>query len=214
MTQIPTTTEEVRRAYNENASLYALFEPMAEYLGLRRIRRRLLRQATGDVLEVAVGTGANLPYYPDGCRITAVDISEAMLKRAQRRAGKLHLQVGFHRMNAEAHDFPNGHFDTVVSTMTLCTFIDPIEALREMSRVCKPEGKILLMEHGRSRWEWIARWQDQREEKHAKQVGCHWNRESLEIAEAAGLTIIHARRHFFGIFHELAALPAPIPQTA
>ncbi len=214
MTQIPTTTEEVRQAYNENASLYALFEPVAEYLGLRRIRRHLLQQATGDVLEVAVGTDANLRHYPKDCRLTAVDLSAAMLERAQRRTEKLRLQVDFRQMDAEHLDFPAGRFDTVTSTMTLCTFIDPVAALGEMSRVCKPGGRILLMEHGRSSTGWIARWQNRREDKHARQFGCHWNRESLEIAEAAGLTITHAQRHFFGIFHEIVARPAPIPQPA
>ncbi len=203
---IPSTTAEVRRAYDENASLYALFEPVAEYLGLRRVRRRLLRQATGDVLEVAVGTGANLRYYPRDCRLAAVDVGGAMLEHARRRAEKQRLNVDFRRMDAEALDFPDDHFDTVVSTMTLCTFIDPIAALQEMSRVCKPGGKILLMEHGRSCWGWLARWQDRREYQHAKQVGCHWNREPLELAEAAGLEVVYARRHFSGIFHEMVIL--------
>lgn len=103
---VPSTTEEIRRAYNENASVYALFEPIAEYLGLRRVRRRLLRQATGEVLEVAVGTGANLPYYPGGCRITAVDVSEAMLERAESRAEPLGRPVDFRRMDAEGLGFP------------------------------------------------------------------------------------------------------------
>lgn len=203
---VPSTTEEVRRAYNENASLYALFEPIAEYLGLRRVRRRLLRQAEGEVLEVAVGTGLNLPHYPAGCRITAVDISEAMLERAGRRAESLGLQVDFHQMNAEGLDVPTGRFDTVVSTMTLCTFIEPMRALREMSRVCKSDGRILLMEHGRSNVGWIARWQDRREEKHAEQLGCHWNREPQEIVRQAGLKLIQSQIHFFGIFHEIVIL--------
>jgi ubiquinone/menaquinone biosynthesis C-methylase UbiE len=205
---IPSTTEEVRRAYNENASLYAVFEPVAEYLGLRRIRRRLLQKASGDVLEVAVGTGANLHYYPTGCRLTAVDVSETMLEHARNRAERIDRQIGFRRMDAEALDFSAGRFDTVVSTMTLCTFIHPVEALREMSRVCTPGGKLLLMEHGRSRWGWLGRWQDRREHQHAKQVGCHWNREPLELVQGAGLEVVRAQRHFFGILHEIAAVPS------
>ena len=211
---IPRTTEEVRQAYDENASIYALFEPIAEYLGLRRLRRRLLQQARGEVLEVAVGTGANLPHYPADCRITAVDVSEAMLGRAEKRAQKLKLNAEFHQTDAEDLDFPTDHFDTVTSTMTLCTFINPASALREMSRVCKPDGKILLMEHGRSSTEWIARWQDRREHQHAKQVGCHWNREPLEIATEAGLDVMRTQRHFFGIFHEIVAHPVLVSKSA
>ena len=211
---IPSTTEEVRRAYDENASIYALFEPVAEYLGLRRLRRRLLQQARGEVLEVAVGTGANLPCYPPGCRLTAVDVSEAMLRRAEKRAQKLKLDAEFYQADAEDLDFPTDHFDTIVSTMTLCTFIDPASALREMSRVCKPDGKILLMEHGRSSTGWIARWQDRREHQHAKQVGCHWNREPLEIATEAGLDVMRTQRHFFGILHEIVAHPVLVSRSA
>ena len=211
---IPSTTEEVRRAYNENASIYALFEPVAEYLGLRRLRRRLLQQATGEVLEVAVGTGANLPYYPAGCCITAVDVSEAMLRYAEKRAQKLGLNAEFQQMDAENLDFPTDHFDTVASTMTLCTFIDPASALREMSRVCKPDGKILLLEHGRSSTGWIGQWQDRREHHHAKHVGCHWNREPLDIVAEAGLDIVSTSRHFFGIFHGIMAHPALISKPA
>lgn len=97
--------------------------------------------------------------------------------------------------------------------MTLCTFIHPVEVLHEMSRACKPGGKILLMEHGRSRIGWIGRWQDRRAAKHAEQFGCHWNREPLEIAEEAGLDVMQAERHFFGIFHEIVSRPAPSPKA-
>ena len=201
--QIPTTTEEVRQAYEENASAYALVGPVVEYLGLGRLRRRLLRKASGDVLEVAVGTGANLRHYPEGCRLTAVDISEAMMEHAKQQAGKLDRQVDFRLMDAEHLDFPSDHFDTVVSTMTVCTFIHPVTALQEMSRVCKPDGKILLLEHGRSSIAWIARWQDRREARHADKTGCHWNREPLALAREAGLKPATSRRSFFGIFHEI-----------
>lgn len=209
---VPSTVDEVRAAYNENASTYALVESIPEYLGLRRIRRRLIQQAESKVLEVAVGTGLNLPYYASDCRLTAVDISEAMLERAERRAESLGLQVDFRQMKAEELDFPDNHFDTIVSTMTLCTFIEPVKALREMSRVCKPDGRILLMEHGRSSTGPIARFQDRWEEKHAEQMGCHWNREPVEIAQEAGLELIQAQTHFFGVFHEIVARPAPIPE--
>lgn len=202
--EVPTTTEEVRQAYEENASAYALVGPIAEYLGLGRLRRRLLQNASGDVLEVAVGTGANLRHYPEGCRITAVDISEAMLEHARRQAAKLDLQVNFRPMDAEHLDFPDNHFDTVVSTMTMCTFIHPVTALQQMNRVCKTDGKILLLEHGRSSTGWIARWQDRGEMRHADKTGCHWNREPLALVREAGLAPTTSQRSFFGIFHEIA----------
>lgn len=205
--RIPSTTEEVRDRYNENASLYALCEPVLDYLGLQRLRQRLLTRASGDVLEVAVGTGANLKYYPADCRLTAVDISESMLEVARRKAEKLNRAVSFEVMDAEHLEFPDNRFDTVVSTLTMCTFIHPAAVLQEMARVCRPEGRILLLEHGRSSWKAIGRWQDRHEQWHAKQLGCHWNRKPLTVVKEAGLPLELSRRSFLGIFHLMIVRP-------
>lgn len=205
------TPEEIRAKYDGFARRYAVMEVPQELLGVRKLRRRMLRKATGDVLEVAVGTGANLPHYPAGCRITAVDISPAMLAIAEERARKLDIDAAFRVMDVEALDFPDESFDTVVSTLSSCTFPDPASALREMGRVCRGDGRILLLEHGRSDREWLGRWQDRREDRHARQLGCHWNREPLEITRQAGLEVSHYRRTFLGIFQEIEAQrPAPL----
>jgi len=95
----------------------------------------------------------------------------------------------------------------VVSSLTTCTFPNPVAALQEMGRVCRPEGKILLLEHGRSDRAWLGRWQDERADRHAKQLGCHWNREPLELVREAGLKIVNAQRLFFGIFYQINAEP-------
>jgi ubiquinone/menaquinone biosynthesis C-methylase UbiE len=163
----------------------------------------LLRRASGKVLEVAVGTGKNLPYYPRGCRIIAVDLSREMLKVARKRAVKLSLDISFLQAAAEVLPFQDKSFDTVVSSLTTCTFPNPVLALREMARVCRTGGKILLLEHGRSDRKWLANWQDRKDERHAGQLGCHWNREPLELVRQAGLKMVTARRTFFGIFHEI-----------
>ena len=199
------TTEEIKRKYDESASKYARIEPIQEYLGVRRLRRRLLRRASGEVLEVACGTGANFPYYPKEYTLTAVDVSPAMVEIAQRRAEKLGLDVDFRIMDAETLAFPDERFETVVSTLTLCTFPDPVAALSEMERVCREDGRILLLEHGRSNNRLVGRLQDVREDAHARQFGCHWNREPLDLVEQAGLRPIAARRTFLGIFHEIKA---------
>jgi len=199
------TPEEIREKYDGFARRYAVIEFPQELLGVRKLRSRMLRKASGDVLEVAVGTGINLPHYPAGCRVTAVDISPAMLDIAGERTRKLGMDVAFRVMNAEALEFTDESFDTVVSTLSLCTFPDPVSALREMGRACRREGRILLLEHGRSDRERLGRWQDRRENRHARQLGCHWNREPLEIARRAGLDVICYRRTFFGIFQEIEA---------
>ena len=117
-------------------------------------------------------------------------------------------------MDAESLAFPSHTFDTVVSALTVCTFANPVAALREMARVCRADGRLLLLEHGRSDREWLGRWQDRRADRHAKTLGCRWNREPLELVRQAGLGVIAARRVFFGIFHVLEVKPtSPAPAS-
>lgn len=201
------TSEEISEKYDRIARWYDLIEGVPDLLGIRRLRQRMLRQASGKVLEVAVGTGKNLPYYPTDCGIIAVDLSREMLNVARERAAKLSMNVSFLLADAEALPFSNQIFDTVVSSLSTCTFPNPVGALREMARVCKPAGRILLVEHGRSNREWLARWQDRHADQFAKPLGCHWNREPLEIAREAGLKVIETQRCFFGIFHRIKAEP-------
>lgn len=199
------TTAEIKRKYNDFASTYTVMERVQELLGLRNLRQRLVRRASGEVLEVACGTGANFPYYPPECAVTAVDLSPAMVEIADQRAEPVALEIDVQIMDAERLAFPAESFDTVVSTLTLCTFPDPIAALEEMQRVCREDGQILLLEHGRSDNRLVGRFQDVREDAHAKRLGCHWNREPLDLVEQAGLRPIATRRTFLGIFHEIEA---------
>jgi ubiquinone/menaquinone biosynthesis C-methylase UbiE len=204
---LPTTKQEIQRKYEHFARWYDVVEGILEALGIRRLRRELLQKATGQILEVAAGTGKNLRYYPKGCQVTAEDLTLAMLSRARRRALGLHLDVSFGLMDAESLACRDHSFDTVVSTLSLCTFIDPLAALREMARVCRPGGRILLLEHGRSDRETIARWQDRWADRHAKRLGCHWNRQPLELVQQAGLTLHSGRHTCLGVFYSLEASP-------
>lgn len=197
--------EALQQRYDKAARWYDRAESMLDWLGVGRLRRELLAKASGDVLEVAVGTGKNLPHYPRGCTITAADLSPNMLAVARERAERLDLDVDFRIMDAEALDFPDDSFDTVVSTLSTCTFPDPVKALREMARACRPGGKVLLLEHGRSSHPRLARFQDRRAEVFANPLGCHWNREPLELVRRAGFADITAHRTFFGVIHTVEA---------
>jgi ubiquinone/menaquinone biosynthesis C-methylase UbiE len=197
---------EIAKKYDAFARFYDAAELLPELLGLRRLRRRLVERAGGDVLEVAIGTGKNLVHYPEGVRLTGVDLSRAMLAKAQSRAEQLGLSGAFQVMNAEHLPLPDESFDTVVDTMSLCTFPDPVATLKELGRVCRTSGRVLLLEHGRSDRAWLARFQDRRAEKHAESLGCHWNREPLQLAEQSGLRIVRAERYFFGVFHLIEAV--------
>ncbi len=209
----PDPKDEIRAKYEKFARWYDLMDGIPEILGVGRLRRRLLQRASGRVLEIAVGTGRNLRFYPKTCKMTAVDYSSAMLEIARNRAARLGLTIPFLVMDGEALAFPDQCFDTVVSTLTLCTFPDPAAALREMVRVCRADGRILLLEHGRSDWEWLGSWQDRRADRHAKALGCRWNREPLDLARQAGLKLEAAQRFFFGIVHLIQAIP-PLPAPA
>src|SRR4030095_4218896 len=201
------TSREISEKYDRFARWYDLVEEIPNVLGVRKLRRGVLQRASGKVLEVAVGTGKNLPYYPRRCRIIAMDVSREMLNVAMQRAAKLSMDVSFSLADAAALPFPDRSFDTVVSSLSTCTFPEAVIALREMARVCRREGRVLLLEHGRSNREWLGRWQDRREDSFAKQLGCHWNRESLELVREAGLKINNSRRVFFGVFHTIDAEP-------
>ena len=204
---IKLTSNEISVKYNRFARWYDFVEGIPDLLGVRKLRQRLLPRASGKVLEVAVGTGKNLRYYPHGCRVIAVDVSGAMLNIARKRATKLSLNASFLLTDAEALPFSDKSFDSVVSSLSTCTFPNPVAALQEMARVCRTDGKILLLEHGRSNREWLGRWQDRREDSFAKQLGCHWNREPLKMAQLANLRIMTASHTFLGIFHLIEAKP-------
>ena len=199
------TSREISEKYNQFARWYDWLEGILNLLGLSRLRRRLLRRASGNVLEVAVGTGKNLTYYPRDCRIVAVDLSSEMIKVARKRAATLPCPVFFLVADAVDLPFPDKSFDTVVSSLSTCTFPNPVAALEEMARVCRAEGKILLLEHGRSARERLAHWQDRHADQFAKPLGCHWNREPQDLARKAGLMVHRAERFFFGIFHQIEA---------
>jgi ubiquinone/menaquinone biosynthesis C-methylase UbiE len=193
------SSREIREKYDRIAKWYDFLIPL-EWLGLGAARRELLAGARGDVLEIAAGTGRNFRHYPQEARVTAIDLSPAMLAIARRRATpNVRLAV----MDAEALGFAAASFDTVISTLGLCTYPHPEAALREMGRVCRPGGRILLIEHGRSDRPRIARFQDRHAAFHVNATCCHWNREPLELVQIAGLRVIASRRRLFGIVHAI-----------
>jgi ubiquinone/menaquinone biosynthesis C-methylase UbiE len=203
------TQEEIRQRYDKAAPWYDLQISILEGLiGVARLRRELLRKATGQVLEIAVGTGRNFSFYPKDCTITAIDPSSQMLEFARKRAKKLNMHTHLQVMDAQALAFPDHSFDTIVSSLSLCTIPDPVHALREVARVCRPDGKALFLEHGRSSVQWLARFQDRFSDAwYRKHMGCRWNREPLQFMQEAGLEMLSHRRLFFGILHVIEARP-------
>jgi ubiquinone/menaquinone biosynthesis C-methylase UbiE len=143
-------TERVRRHYDRSAGSYDRIISWAEKALFGGAREWVCSQARGEVLEIAVGTGRNFPFYPEGVRLTGIELSPKMLNLARRRARELgrdaDLRVG------DAHNLPflDASFDTVVVTLALCTIPDDRRALAEAARVLRPGGQLLLLEHVRS----------------------------------------------------------------
>jgi ubiquinone/menaquinone biosynthesis C-methylase UbiE len=107
-------------------------------------------QAIGNTLEVAIGTGLNLPHYPAAVRLTGVDLSSEMLAVAKASAKKMGRRIGLHQGDAQDLPFADGSFDTVVCTYALCSVPDDARAVSEMRRVLKPGGRLILVDHIRS----------------------------------------------------------------
>lgn len=155
----------------------------AERLCLGRLRRRLLKSAQGQILEIGAGTGANLKYYgPDHVVMTEPD--RQMLRRA-----RVH-QPWAVLARAEELPFPAGSFDAVVLTLVLCTVNHPPTALAEIRRVLRRGGALLLLEHVRSLNPGCARWQDRLTPTWSRIArNCHLNRDTLHTVQAAGFKV-------------------------
>ncbi len=152
-------------------------------------RARLLTEARGTVLEIGGGTGANLPHYRDVERVTVSEPDPFMRRRLRPKLGAARVPVVVSEAGAEALPFPDGSFDTVVSTLVLCTVPDQRAALDEIRRVLRPGGRLLFIEHVRAEGS-VARWQDRIEPLWSCLLGgCHPNRDTLAAIEAAGFEI-------------------------
>ena len=137
----------VRETYERLGSGYSAISKLINSAGVFGLRNRLVSQAEGRVLEVGVGTGANFRHYPPHVSLVGVDISPEMLASAKKAAGNFVHDFSPVEADAMQLPFPDASFDTVVSTLTGCTYNDPVRAYSEMKRVCRPGGKILLLEH-------------------------------------------------------------------
>jgi ubiquinone/menaquinone biosynthesis C-methylase UbiE len=168
-------------------------------------RQWVCAQATGDVLEVAIGTGRNLPYYPPGIRLTGVDFSPAMLQLARRQADQLGRTVDLRLGDAQTMQLPDASFDTVVCTCSLCAIPDQRRAIAEMRRVLRPGGRLLLLDHvaGATRRVRAVQWLLERVTRPLNEE--HLLRRPLLQVQAEGFQIERAERFKLGIVERLAA---------
>lgn len=200
------TVADVEETYREQATTMARMDWLNRAVS-GRYRRRLFGDATGRVLDVACGVGTNAQYLPQSAEYVGIDVSDAVLAKARQRLDDSPQETTLFEMDAQNLDFPDDSFDTVISSLSTCTFPDPVEALSEMGRVCAPDGRILLLEHGRSSVGPIARFQDWRADAHFEKHSCRWNQEPLEVVGQSPLSVEDAESAFLGIITAIEARP-------
>ena len=162
-------------------------------------------RASGDVLEVAIGTGANLPFYPSGVRLTGLDANATMLDAARRKVRGAGLDVTLVEGDALALPFADASFDTVVCTFALCGVPDERAALREMVRVLRPGGDLLLADHVAATNPLVLALLRAVEAVTARTHGEHFTRRPRLVVDALGLEVVDGRRRTFGALEEVHA---------
>lgn len=206
MTGEDRATRTVRDRYNRIAPIYDFMEGFLELGSFRKWRRLIWgKVGAGRILEVGVGTGKNIPYYPPEADVTAIDLSENMLARARAKAEKSEVRVTLRRMDVQALDFADEEFDTVVATFVFCSVADPVRGLREVKRVCKTGGKVLLLEHMRSNNPVMAWMMDLANPVLVRIAGENINRRTLENVVKSGLTVEGVTDLSAGIFKIIEA---------
>ena len=189
---------DIQASYAKYADWMHRFEPL-DRLITGRYRRARFGVVEGPVLDVACGTGTNFRYLPGSVDLVGIDISPEMLANARDQLEALPVEGSLEQMDAQELDFADDSFETVLSALSTCTFPDPVAALEEMERVCKPGGTIRLVEHGRSDVGLIARYQEWRADAHYAKSGCRWTQDPREVVEAAGLTVEDTSTGLFGM---------------
>lgn len=176
----------ISKRYDRVAKVYDLLEKPMEMGKFKDWRKRVWDKVSdylpqgSRVLEVGVGTGKNIPYYPEDVQIYAIDFSREMLEKAKQKVKVTDLNVKLSLMDIQDLDFPDNFFDAIVATCVFCSVPDPIRGFQELHRVCKPDGKIFLLEHVRSERPLLGALMDLFNPLTVKIWGANINRHTLE----------------------------------
>lgn len=178
--------DKIKHRYNRISKVYDLLESPMEAIAIRRWREKLIERIEGEkVLEVGVGTGKNLINYPDKLNVTGIDFSRSMLEKARNKI-KNKKNIKLIEMDAQNMEFEDNTFDTVVTSCVFCSVPDPIKGLKEIRRVCKNNGKIIMLEHMRSNNEVVGKFMDIINFIPLNIWGANINRRTIENLKKAG----------------------------
>jgi phosphatidylethanolamine/phosphatidyl-N-methylethanolamine N-methyltransferase len=181
----------IRSRYDRLAFFFDVMEAPMEWRRFAIWRSRLRDRITGDrALEVGIGTGKNIPYHPRNPKVAGIDISRQMLKRARKTAGKFGLGTELFEMDVQHLAFSDQSFDTIFATFVFCSVPNPVEGLRELRRVCKPGGRLLLLEHMRPGNRMLGNLFDLVNPLLARAMGENINRKTVDSVLAAGWRIV------------------------
>jgi ubiquinone/menaquinone biosynthesis C-methylase UbiE len=172
------------------------------------LRQKFGQQLRGETLEIAIGSGLNLPHYTqEVTRAVGVDLSSGMLDEARKRASRLEREIELIQMNGEMLAFADHSFDAVGISLSLCTIPRPTVTLEEIARVCRPDGVVIFLEHVRSPHGPVYALQRLWSPVQERSLGCSWVRETVQTVEQAGFQVVSDTSRLLGIFRLVVATP-------
>ncbi len=198
-------TEAIKKRYNRIAGVFDLLEkPMESISG--QWRKEITGEVYGTVLEVGVGTGKNIPYYGNSVNIVAIDFSKKMLDKARTKFQNSKRNVTFVEMDVQKMDFSDNSFDCVLTSCVFCSVPIPVMGLKEIRRVCKPGGKIVMLEHVRSNYKVVGTMMDVINPIPLYLYGANINRDTIGNLKKAGFKQITVEDLWMDIFKKIIVI--------
>jgi len=190
--------------FDNLSSVYDRGMQPLERLIFRRLRRQTFPQVSGDVLELGIGTGVNLPLYGPDARVTGCDASEEMLAWAAHR--RTRASVVLAQADAQRLPFADDSFDAVTASLLFCSVANPARGLAEARRVLRPGGRLVLLEH--TRGSGLGAWLTDTLHPlwHVWSRECHLNRETSQTVTQAGFDVQRVEQHALGIVRIIEAI--------